>query len=375
MFARGAAPHMLLTLVVALALTGVGVDPTPQSEQYRDRVAAAAKESLVSYERWLGPLPLESVNVNAPDLPSRAPQPFMEIEAHVAYAIALQYWSAAGDTETPIARGLSWYLQSRVVERLFNLQYGALAHSADGRRFFGGHVPWPLPSLRLSRWTAGVAGHEAHRAPRGVNAETMRAALAFASLERYLGWPVLQGGLRALAVDRTQPLSIERVETTVGDAAAQDLRWFFSAAFDPGISFDYAVDELTTMPRACGTASCYQTMVNVSRRGPGQFTGSTRQPIGSYESGQGVALRVTFADGQEVTSSWDGRAAKRTFTYESAAPAVAAELDPQGAMLLDVTPLDHVRSTSPRTNLPIAKWVARWMVWLQDAMLAGSALL
>jgi hypothetical protein len=52
---------------------------------------------------------------------------------------------------------------------------------------------------------------------------------------------------------------------------------------------------------------------------------------------------------------------------------VVAHLDPARVLLLDANYLDNRLALSPASNVPIAKWVARWVVWLQDAMLAYTA--
>jgi len=375
MFARDAARQLFLGCVVLLAQPDAAVDVTPRAERYRDRIAAATSESLTVYEQWLGPLTRQPIATTTPNLPWRSPHPFMEVEAHVAYAIALRYWGRGDSGDTTVARSLSWYLQSRVVERLFNVQFGALAHSTDGARFFGGYIPWAQPSLRLSRWTAGLALDGVHRLPPSVDAETQRGALAFGSLERYLGWPALQGALQTLATTATDaPLTLDRVTDVVSAASGQDLRWFFDQAFDPAVTFDYAIESLRTSPGSCAGTSCYRTEVTATRNGTGQFTGSSREPVEPYESGQAVSLRVTFEDGQQVTARWDGRAARRTFEFESPAATSAVWLDPDRVLLMDVTPLDHSRSTSADTNVPVAKWTARWMVWLQNALLTASSL-
>jgi hypothetical protein len=367
---------MLLGAIVMLAAPDIRLDLNRGAERYRDRIDAAIKESITAYEQWLGPLTRKPIATTAPNLPWRSPHPFMEVEAHVAYAIALRYLGRGDSGDTTVARSLSWYLQSRVVERLFNVQFGALAHSTDGARFFGGYIPWAQPSLRLSRWTAGLALDGVHRLPPSVDAETQRGALAFGSLERYLGWPALQGALQTLATTATDaPLTLDRVTDVVSAASGQDLRWFFDQAFDPAVTFDYAIESLRTSPGSCAGTSCYRSEVTATRNGTGQFTGSSRPPVGEYESGQAMTLRVIFEDGQESTARWDGRATRRIFAFESLAPAAAVRLDPKGVLLLEATPLDYVHASSPRSNMPVAKWVARWLVWLQDAMLTGSALL
>jgi hypothetical protein len=183
-------PRVLATLVACVSLCApiadaqapripeVDVQLPASHARYRERIERAAVESLTQYEQWLG-LPLagpltiaterphagiDGRRVVAIDLPWRTSDSLMEVEAQVAFAIAMLYWPERAGDDVSIARGLSWYLQGRVVERLFNIAYARPGHSSDGLRFFGGYVPWGLPALRLSRWT------DALRAERGAAA-------------------------------------------------------------------------------------------------------------------------------------------------------------------------------------------------------------
>jgi hypothetical protein len=162
----------------------------------------------------------------------------------------------------------------------------------------------------------------------------------------------------------------------ISAAAGQNLTWFFDVAFDPAVRIDYALTALTSerQPEGCVARDCFRTRVTVTRLGDGLFTGSTRATVGEYESGSGIGVRVVFEDGQSAVAWWDGRATQRIFEFEAPARAVFARLNPEGTLLLDATPLDHVRYLTPKTNVPLYKWVGRWLVWLQDALLTYAML-
>ena len=153
------------TLPVTVSLTA---DP--------DRIAVirgAAEDAAARYAEWLGPARFDRIEIVegpgssaanprvlaiAINLPLLAPAPLMELESQVAYGAALGWLGGlrTPDEQVPLDQGLAWYLQSRIVERLFNLRIGKTAYSSDQIALFGGTVRWPLPSLRLSRWTAGL---------------------------------------------------------------------------------------------------------------------------------------------------------------------------------------------------------------------------
>jgi len=362
----------------------------------------------VQYGEWLGPPPREAITVadragqapatNLPawvtiDLPGWSAPATMDIESAVAYALARTWWpdSQPGGATATVVNGAAWYLQSLVVERLFDLRYLSPGHSADGVRYFGGAVPWAIPSLTLGRSTVGLGRAEflrsssvsarwpasARRLPASVDHDAVRGALAFGTLERYLTWPVLQGALHAWARRAAEgPMSRSEIAATMSAAAGQDLSWFFTSVFDTPDRFNYALESFSTGPASepCANGPCYRTRAHAVRLGEAQFAGASRPASEAFESGDAMTIRVRFADGQDATARWDGRQATRTFEFDSRSPAVSARLDPDRTLLLDENYLDDHRGMDEPTNVPVEKWVARWAVWLQDAMLAYSSL-
>ncbi len=410
---RRVAGPTLLGVAIACACHPIGLSaqtPRPaivlalsrHGDRHRSSIVTAAEESGARYTEWLGPAHTESlviteqpvadrsltsatVSIHVPWLTS--PEA-MEIESQVAYGVAMAGWSGVEPgTTTPVAESLSWYLQSRIVERLFNLSFGSTSYSAESTRLFGGAVPRAFRTLRLSRWSAGLgrdwligesSDRPARRLPEGVTAAAIRGALAFGTVERWLGWPVLQGGLWAVArqadQERLRPRdAIDRLSAAVG----QDLWWLFDAAFDSRQRFDYAIERVrsTSSSTRCGQEPCVRSEVTLSRRGQASFSGSARAPQDGYESGAGLVVRVTFSDGQTASASWDGLAAERTIIFDAPAAAASVTLDPDRTVLLEASPLDLRRAMAPESNVPLGKWVARWAIWLQDAALAYTALL
>ena len=332
----------------------------------RGRITAAADEAVARYREWLGPPPVELISVRARssqhaaapgphtvllDLPWWPAPPTMDVESQTAFGLARLWFPRLIDRDDtgPIANGIAWYLQSRIVERLFDFTYLMPGHSADTVRYFGGAVPWSFSILPRSRYTAGLGRDEflasrtgrrwpatGRRVPREF-AGVARGALAFGTVERHLTWPVLQSALRMLAErSATADLTRREVERTVEDASGQDLAWFFTPAFDTSATFDYAVQSLTSELSSCDGRLCFQTRVTVARLGNALFTGTSRAAQGGFDAGDAMQLRVTFADRQEVSTAWSGREESRTFEYQSAAPAVAARLDPEQVLVMDV---------------------------------------
>jgi hypothetical protein len=264
------------------------------------------------------------------------------VEQQIAQRTIRRWWPArAGDARAgDILDGFSWYLQSRVIERVFDQRYLRPGHSAEALRYFGDHVIWSVPPVRLSRHAVATRD---------------RYAAVFDSLERWIGVPDLQGAMFQVAQLPADRLTADVIVTTISSAAGQDLSWLFDAAES---EVSYAVTGVNA------------TSVTVIRKGAGVFSGRSAARMGDFESGDAVRVKVVFGSGETTLVTWDGRDPSRTFQFEGPSPVTAAYLDPERLITLDQNYLDNAIVTPTPTNVPVRKWVARWMVWLQHTMLS-----
>ena len=330
--------------LIAIGVTLLVAAPIAQSPDSRsDR---ASRESLLMLEQWLGPAPAPS--------PQAAPPPFsafpespvtMDVESVAALAVARQWWP---QPTTAVSEGAAIYLQSRIIARLFDLSFGRAGHSADAIRLFGGTYTIAFPQLRFDGPRAGLDGEDSG-GPAG------RAARAFASLERLVGRPRLIGALRTV-IER-KPGSDADIVRELSESLGQDTSWLFEAS-GPSTSMNYSI--ATVAIDSCAPAPCERVTVDARHAGVASF-----HPID---------VRVDFADGQSASTTWDGTGESRRVVFEGPARPVRVRLDPDLVNLLDDNLIDQHREIGGVTNVSVAKWIARWTVWLQDAMLAYSAL-
>lgn len=321
------------------------------------RAAAAAAESRAVLEAWLGPAPPGSIalvghrssgagSLSVPTTWPPAPMA-MAVERAVALALA-RHWLHPGGEAPLVIEGAARYLQTIVVSRLFDRANGRAGHHAESLRLFGGTYTFSFPHLVLDGATAGL-GRE-----RGLGGPDVRSAHAFASLAQLVGEPRTVAVLRALVEAR--PADDAAAVRVIADSLGQDVAWLFDAmAADAGI--DYAIRSVATEP--CEPGPCVRMRVTVTHAGAVLA---------------GLNLRAEFADGQTASAPWAGGAGSHEFLFEAPAPPVRVGLEPAAALLLDDDQLDHAREMGGVTNAPIAKWTARWFVWLQHAMLAASAI-
>lgn len=303
--------------------------------------AAQSNEATTIATEWLGPHPTDGAEVHVRPPLWQGPGA-MFVEQQEARRTIRSWWPAsiADPKAAAIIDGFAGYLQTHAIEREFDRRYLRTAYSAESRVYLGGHIIWSFPTLRLSR--QAMAGSD-------------RYAAVFDAVARWIGIANLQGAMFEVAHLPGDRLRADVIIKTISDAAGQDLSWAFDAALT---DVNYAVDALSG------------SSVTVSRRGDGMFTGRSAPRVGGFDSGDALRLKVVFADGATAFATWDGRDQTRTFTFQGPSRPVAAYLDPDRIITLDRNRFDNAIVPPSTTNVPVRKWAARWMVWLQHTMLS-----
>ena len=211
----------------------------------------------------------------------------------------------------------------------------------------------------------------------GGNISYSKTALWLATLERYLGWEVLQP-IMSTYFERykfTHPTP-EQFFAVADEVSGQDLSWFFEQIHEDSVTFDYAVASVASLvAEAEGwikeedklvystpvddsdeeSGTLYRTEVVVQRLGGGRFP---------------VEVLMVFEDGEEIRESWDGEAHWKTFVVERPSKLEFAAVDPDRVLMLDLYYRNNSRYLEEPSRLPARKWGSKWMIWLQDAMAA-----
>jgi hypothetical protein len=82
-----------------------------------------------------------------------------------------------------------------------------------------------------------------------------------------------------------------------------------------------------------------------------------------------VEVRVDFEDGRSVRESWDGQYRWTRFRYRGTAKVIAATVDPERRIALDVDPTNNGwRDEKGQANRAALKWATRWMFWFQHLL-------
>ncbi len=357
----------------------------PEHAAQADRHFDATRTTLKYYGEWYGAYPYGHITIVDPAFQSGAggmeyptlftagtrwlaPAGVTTPEGVTVHEAGHQFWyGIVGNNEFEHAwmdEGFNTFSTARAVAQVYEPNFLAL-------RYFGGFVPWVVRDIALSRETEGnrLTGYRRDARSDAQSTPTFRyfpstggsitynkTALWLNTMERWLGWPMLQRILSTYfaASAFTHPGPAEFF-ATVNDVSGQDLGWYFDQVYRSSNVFDYGVQDI----RSERDGDQYRTTVVARRYGEATFP---------------VDVLVTFASGERVTEHWDGKERWKVFTYDRLARLVSAQVDPNRVLLLDVNYTNNSRTMEPRSGTAATKWSISWMVWLQDCLLSWTAL-
>jgi len=307
----------------------------------------------------------------------------MTPELAAARAVSRQYMRDRIDTAALppwFVEGIAEYVARRAMLPLFEVDNTAPGYAFLEERYADGFIPRFVrirllietdgEPVSLYRANAGVGMSD----PRPADLRTLagKTVLALATLERWVGRPVFdQIVAEFVGASGGDPPTLQAFARTAARVSGQDLSWLFDEVFGSSRVFDYGIGLLTSERGADGA---FNTVVIARRFGDARFTGASAAPIGPYESGRGITLRVTFEDGRQVTDAWDGRDREKTFRYRSPSRAVSAVADPDRTLLLDLRQTNNGLTLAPQSGAAASRWAGLWLAWLQHALLTYGAL-
>ena len=320
-----------IALGPALLIAAVLVACTRAENTDRERQLAAAQIAHRSFTQWYGQPSDET------------PPSAVGADRAIYDAVAQRFW--AGPNSPTLSESMRLALVAFSVDRLAR-ELGADEYPIDAS-FLDGAIVWPIRTVRIG----------------SPPPHSSRETLALMTLERYMGWAVLQRTLaewRARFAGRSA--SASDLLQLAGEISGRHLQWM-DGLFDRARTYDYGIDRVETRQ---ASQSTHRVDIVTRRYGDGTF------------AGRGLTIAVTFADGQEMVDVWDGRAAEHRLTYESTAPLISAAIDPDGIVVVDRVRANNLwtadASRRNRAGSAAFAWTVRWSAWLQDRLLLWSAL-
>jgi len=367
----------------------------PDHRRETERHLTAARATLKLYGQWFGPYPYDHLTIVDPvpifnEAAQGASTGGMEYptlvttgmrwfspwagtapQAVTVHEIGHQFlYGVVATNEVEHAwmdEGINTYAAARVLDETYPDRFVMV------NRYFGGLAAWAFDD---ARWTRIVDGDRLNGLRPFASADSLttptwkmrpraagvisynKTALALHTLERVVGWDVMQrilatyyarGSFRHPAPDEFYAIASE--------VSGQDLTWFFDAAFRSASSFDYRVESVTAIAAdqtapASPAATTISTVV-VRRDGDGVFP---------------IDVRVTFDDGSSVTERWDGRERSYAFRYRRGAHVKTVEVDPDRVLLLDLNYTNNSWTAQPHAAAAADRWTLHWIAWLEQVL-------
>jgi hypothetical protein len=159
---------------------------------------------------------------------------------------------------------------------------------------------------------------------------------------------------------------------TVNEVSGRDMNWFFQQTVFGTGTLNYSVSFTSgaaparegyfddggkpSYVKGDGENAPLESEVLVRRLGEMQFP---------------VTVLVKFADGTSAREQWDGLYRWTKFKYTNKAKIVAAEIDPDFHWNLEVPRTDN-SYLAEAVKLAPEKWYLRWVVWIQNVLMAFS---
>jgi hypothetical protein len=292
-----------------------------------------------------------------------APRASQTPESTTAHEVGHQWWyGMVANNEFEHAwmdEGINTYATARVLEESFN-------PNRVESRYFGSFLPWSFRDLPVSRvdndrlaafrlnseadapWTPTFQYWPATAPVISYN----KTALWLHTLERRLGWPVMQRILRTYferwKFKHPKPSDFFDI---VREVSGSGHFWFFDEVYRSSDTFDYGVQEFRSDRLDDGS---HRTTVVVRRYGEAVFP---------------VDVVTTFENGEQARETWNGQERRVIYRYERPARGAKVEVDPERQLLLDVAYTNNSQTLTPRRDEASLKWSLHWMVWLQDLLL------
>jgi hypothetical protein len=277
---------------------------------------------------------------------------------------------ASNEFEEPwLDEGLTTYSTARLVEReyggtvarVLGLRLGALEAQRAENRASRDFDPVRGPAWDISR-------------DYGFDVYT-RTALTLSTLERLLGTEAMARVLRTYHERwRFRHPASEDFYAVVSEVAGRDMGWFFEETIeDPG-HLDYEVASVRSRrdpgPRGILEDGAEATLERAADSDGDDAGESWRSVVLVRRRGEvvlPVEVELRFEGGPPERRRWDGE--ERWVRYEVTGPhrLVAAVVDPDDRLVLDVNRLNNARRVRPDHGTA-AYWGMRWTFWLQTLL-------
>jgi len=243
-----------------------------------------------------------------------------------------------------------------------------IADRLDGAdQYYGFQSVLKRDPMAVISWKYGPGSY-------GVNSYN-KAAMMLWTLENYLGWETFQK-IMSTYYDRwkfmhPKPGSFFAI---VNEVSGKDMSWFFEQAYYNSNVFDYAVGDVRSKPVQEPFGYIEEEGELIFRKGRKSESDTTQMYTSTVfarrwgEAIFPVEVKTTFANGDTVLESWDGKDRWVRFDYLKPAKVEKVEVDPEHILVLDINYTNNSWVSEPTAKAASYIWMSKWMIWLQSLM-------
>ena len=343
----------------------------PEHKGQEDRHFQAVKLALEKFDEWVGPYPYSTLTLidgvggsNGMEYPTlftcgtyyQLPSWLRILEVVTIHEFGHQYFYgllASNEAEEAwLDEGINSYLEVKIMDEgygsgsVIDLPAPKISDGAFQRLNYTRNRPGSGALFTRSwEYTGSDYGKASYSKP----------ATVLLTLEGYLGWETMKKVLQTYYQRwRFRHPTTRDFQAVVEDVSGQDLDWFFEAYVYGTDVIDYSVTDLDISLDA-GT---YKNEVVITRLRNGVFP---------------QTLQVTFADGRQLTETWDGQEQEKRFLFSGDVPLHQAYLDPDFLVRLDISRINNRRVVEAERSFA-RKQQLNTTLWLQRILYLFSGL-
>jgi len=376
----------------------------PGHDSQAGRHIQAAKNALAFFDEWLGYYPYPTLTIVDPRYKAFAaggmeyptlitagtlwllPEGIRLPEIVTVHEFGHNYWyGIVGSNEFEEAwldEGINTYSELKIMEKYYS-QQGGTAISFLGLNIDDVAFQWSGYTAR-AKWDAVYRKAWEYKRGGYATFSYNKPALMLLTLENYLGENLMNAVMKTYyeRYKFKHPDSGDFIKT-VNDVSGEDLNWFFKQVLYGTDVLDYKIDRITvteiphTYKGVFGDPlheKADKQAVEADEASAEEKTDSLKTMVRSrvVAARQGeviypVEILVKFEDGSERMEKWDGKQRYRIFEYQSPQPVIAAEVDPQRKIWLDVNFLNNGKNTGTNQAASM-KYGIRWLFWMQNLL-------
>jgi hypothetical protein len=374
----------------------------PGRETQVERHIGSAKIALQFFDEWYGPYPYPTLTIVDPayggfgaagmEYPTlitagafwMLPMGIRLTEMVTIHEFGHNYWyGIMGSNEFEEAwldEGITTYSEIKIMEKYYGGEEGStislfgLNIDDVQASWYSYHAGPRSDAIYNYSWMYGRGGYGRF--------SYSKPGLMLLTLQNYLGEEVMKKVMQAY-YDRysfKHPTTRDFINT-VNDISGQDLNWFFDQVLYGTNVLDYKISSISSKRVSAKPRGVFgNPLENVAEdTTSGEVSGpdSSSDNKTTYKNKVIVAregevvfpveVLITFEYGEQIWEKWDGKDRYMVYEYESDKRVIAAEVDPERKVWLDVNFLNNGKNLKS-ADTPVLKYSTRYLFWMQNLL-------